>query len=208
MPGGRSKRKNARGVTAAKPPSALLLLDVVDDLGHVVLVLAEFGGVFDQLFVLFRFLQRSPLLLFLVRTLELFRFKIGIQLLGAHGLELLLDRRGGARAPRAQERLGIEGRRTFRADDRVAQQIVVARAAARADALGSPFGFRHGGSSIKIGCCKGGGALATGISRCQKQNARGASGSGIWAAAPVPARSPSPSTPPRRASRLRCPTIT
>src|ERR1700724_1657281 len=88
--------KNRAGWTA--PPqigSALLLLDIVDDLGHVVLVLAEFGSVFDQfLFFLFGLLERHrPFLLFLVLDgLDLLGLQIGIDLLGADRLQLLLDR--------------------------------------------------------------------------------------------------------------------
>src|SRR5438309_9945881 len=70
--------------------SVLLFLDVLDHLGHVVLVLAEFGGVLEKLLVLlFRLFERHRLLL--VRRIGLFGFGVGIELVGADRLELLLD---------------------------------------------------------------------------------------------------------------------
>ena len=66
-------------------------------------------------------------------------------------VELLLNRSRGPRPARLQERLGIEGRAAFRADHGLAQQVVIARAAARTDPLGAPFGLRHAFSSICVG---------------------------------------------------------
>src|SRR5204863_4678690 len=74
--------------------------------------------------------------------------EIGIDILGADRRQLLLHGRNRTRPPRLEERLGIERRSAFRADDRVAHQIIIARTAARADALGAPFGFGHGGSLL------------------------------------------------------------
>ena len=70
-------------------------------------------------------------------------------------LDLLLRDGGDAGAARLEERLGIELRTAFRADD-VAEplaEIVIARAATRADALGAPF--RFGQSETPIPSCCG-----------------------------------------------------
>src|SRR5260370_20027250 len=91
---GSSKGKIAPG--SASPPqirSALLLLDIVDDLGHVVLVLAELGGVFDQLLLfLFGLLEwhRSLLLFLVLGGLDFLGLQIGIDLLGGDRRQLLL----------------------------------------------------------------------------------------------------------------------
>src|SRR3954451_11086211 len=153
MPARRGKGEFApaagRPQVSPRQPSrlGLLLLDIVDHLSHVVLVLAEFGGVLDQLLLLFLGLfDRDALFLLFLDRLGLLGLQIGIDVPGADRLQLFLDRRDRARAARLQKRLGIEGRAAFRADDRVARKIVIARAAARADALGAPFGFCHAGS--------------------------------------------------------------
>src|SRR5690242_21242512 len=111
--------------------SVLFFLDVFDDLGHVVLVLAELGGVFEQLLVLlFGFFYRHRLL-FLLGGIRLLGFDLGIELVGADRLQLFFDRRGGAGAARPQKRLRIKGRGAFWTDHRLAQQIVVTRSATR-----------------------------------------------------------------------------
>ena len=76
-----------------------------DDLGHVVLVLAEFGGVLDQLFVflVFGLLQRHRglVLVLLFDRFALFAFEIGVfDLIGADRRQLLLDRRRRPRPAR------------------------------------------------------------------------------------------------------------
>src|SRR6516164_10087920 len=109
----------------------LLLLDVFDNLGHVVLVFAELGGIFEQLFILlFGFFDRHRLL-FVFGRIRLLRLGLGVELVGPDRLQLLLDRRGGARPARSQERLRIKGRAAFWADHRLAQQIVITRSATR-----------------------------------------------------------------------------
>src|SRR5713226_1527572 len=147
--------------------SVLLFLDVLDHLGHVVLVLAEFRGVLEKLLVLlFGFLERHRL--FLVRRIGLLGFGVGIELVGADRLELLLDWRGGARATRFQKGLRVKGSAAFRADHRLAQQIVIARSATRTNPLGAPFGFGHHSLHKKFGRFRRR-AIATGASPCQKQ---------------------------------------
>src|SRR3954452_3189100 len=134
----------------------LLLLDIVDYLGHVVLVLAEFGGVLDQLLFLFLgFLERDALFLFFLNLLRFLGLEIGIDVLGADRLQLAFYRRGRPRPAGLQEGFGGKWRAALRADDRVAHQIVIARAAARADALGAPFGFGHDGSLRNRRCFYG-----------------------------------------------------
>src|SRR5207248_2043097 len=116
------------------------------DLGHVVLVLTELGGVLDQFLVLLllALFQRDGLPLLVLDRLDLLLgFDIGIDRLAADRFQRLLDRRRRPGPARPQESLRIERRAAFRADNRLAQQIVVARAAAWADALGAPFGFGH-----------------------------------------------------------------
>src|SRR5437763_4684455 len=123
---GAGKRKITRsGPPRWRPCSGFLLLDIVDDFGHVVLVLAEFGGVLDQLlFLLLALLERHCLFLVLRRFDILLGLGIGFDLLGTDRLQLLLDRRRRPRPPRLQQSFGIERRRTFWADDRLAQQVV------------------------------------------------------------------------------------
>ena len=70
------------------------------------------------------------------------------------GLDLFLDHRrrtaSGGAATRVRRVFssasGSKGAAAFRTDDRIMLQIVVARAAIRADALGSPFRLGHGAS--------------------------------------------------------------
>jgi hypothetical protein len=50
---GIGRRQAKKGRAHPRPRSALVLLDILDDLGHVVLVFAEFGGILKQLLVLF-----------------------------------------------------------------------------------------------------------------------------------------------------------
>ena len=106
----------------------LLLLDVLDNLGHVVLVL------------LFGLFERHG---FLFGDIGPVGFELGIELIGADGLEFLLDGRRGSRPARLQKGLGVEGSAAFRADHRLAHQIVVTGPATRTNPLGAPFGFRH-----------------------------------------------------------------
>src|SRR6185437_12455700 len=130
-----------------------ILVDVLDHLGHIVFVLAELGGIFEDFFL---FLLAFGLLgVFLLglglgiirqggiglrRLGNFFGAKIRLDLLIGHRLG---DRRGGARAPRLEQRLRIERRAAMRADDRVAPHVVIARAAIRAQPLHSPFRFSH-----------------------------------------------------------------
>src|SRR5215472_12422224 len=78
--------------------SVLLLLDVFDHLGHVVLVLAKLGSVLEEFFILL----------------------FGVELIGTDRLELLLDRRGGARTSRSEEGLRVIWSAAFRANHRFA----------------------------------------------------------------------------------------
>src|SRR5436305_14320679 len=101
-PGG-SETKNARGRQQGKNRALrLLVLDVVDDLGHVVFVLAEFGGVFNDLLVLFLGFgerrYRGFLFLLVLDRLGLLRFEIGIDVLCTDRFEFALDRRRGSAA--------------------------------------------------------------------------------------------------------------
>jgi len=61
--------------------------------------------------------------------------------LGADRRQLLFHRCRGTRPAGFEKRLRIKRRGAFRADYRVAQQVIVPGAAARADALRAPFGF-------------------------------------------------------------------
>ena len=79
------QRTRAEGPFEARLPqpswfsSVLLLFDILDDLGHVVLVLAEIGGIFEELLVLlFGFFQRNGLLLLFFRDIGLLGLDIGI----------------------------------------------------------------------------------------------------------------------------------
>src|SRR5712671_8205276 len=63
--------------------SGFLLLDIVDDFGHVVLVLAELGGVLDQLLLFLVLLERHALFFLFLSRLDLLGFAIGVDLLGA-----------------------------------------------------------------------------------------------------------------------------
>src|SRR5216683_2004367 len=115
--------------------SALLVLDVLDDFRHVVLVLAELGGVFDELLLLFLLLGGSHRLA-LFDDLGLLD-RLDLDLFCDDRLDLLLRHRGNAGAAGLQEGFGIILRAAFRADDLAERlhQIVVARPAARADTL-------------------------------------------------------------------------
>src|SRR6516225_8017621 len=147
-PDGGGKRKIAVPLAALEPsaPSVILLLDVLDHFGHIVLILAELGGILK----------------------EFLGLELGIELLGSDGLDLLLDRRDGTGATRFQKCLRVIGRATFRADHRLAQQIVVTSPAARTNSLGAPFGFGH--HSLHRGFAKWvRRAIATEAPSCQKQ---------------------------------------
>src|SRR5215469_11826400 len=124
----------------------LLLFDVLDDLGHVVLVFAEIGSVLEKLLVLLLgFFERDGLLFFfLIRDIGLLGLEIGVEfLLNLDRLDLSLDRRCRPRAARLQKRLRVIGSAAFRANHWIAEQVVISRAAARANPLGAPFGFSH-----------------------------------------------------------------
>src|SRR5216683_1291080 len=168
-PGDGGKRKIAAPPPSQLAASALLLLDVLDYLGHVVLVLAELGCIFEQLFVLFFGLFERDGLFFLLYDISLVGLKIGIELLGSDGPELLLDRRRGTCTARFQKRLRIIRRITFRTDHGLAQQIVVARPAGRTNPLGAPFGFGH--TSLHRGFARSSRrAIATEAPPCQNKH--------------------------------------
>jgi len=144
-PDGSSKRKIAvlLATHELRAASVLLLFDVLDHLGHIVLILAELGGILKEFLVLlFGFFERNRLL-FLLHDVGLLGLEFGIELLCSDGLELFLNRRDGTGTTRFQKRLRVIGRATFRADHGFAQQIVVAGSAARTNSLGAPFGFGH-----------------------------------------------------------------
>src|SRR6201982_2006002 len=112
--------------------SVLLVLDVLDPLGHIVFILAELRGILKEFFVLlFSFFERHRLLFLLLDDIGLLGLELGIELLCSDGLDLLLDRRDRTGTPRLQNRLRVIGRATFRADHGFAQQIVVTGPAAR-----------------------------------------------------------------------------
>src|SRR6516162_11824341 len=115
---GGGKRKIPVLTAAAAPPTAsvLLLLDILDDLGHVVLILTELGGILEQFLVfLFGFFERNRFL-FLLDDVGLLCLDLGIELLGFDRLDLLLDRRDRAGATRFEKCLRFIGRAAFRAD--------------------------------------------------------------------------------------------
>src|SRR4051812_24434341 len=181
--------------------SGLLVLDIVDDFGHVVLVLAKLGGVLDQLLVLLLGLLKRHILFLLLGCLDIIGFEIGIDVVGADRLEFFLDRRGRPRPACLQKGLGIEWRAAFRADHGLAHQVVIARTAARADALRAPFGFGqraapwnisrmsvlHQGSGA--GSSQTGRGIATASRDCQKRNT---TSQGRRSTAAVPGRSRRP----------------
>src|SRR5579863_9594088 len=178
MPSSGSELRNAGAPQQAenrRPGSGFLLLDIVDDLGHVVLVLAEFGGVLDQFLVLLFLLglleRYGFLFLLTLDHLDILGVEIGIEFAGGDRRQRLLDRRRRPRAPRLQKRLGVERRRAFRADHRVVQQIVIAGAAARADALGASA--RAAAPAITI-CC------TTRWSAADRNSGRRSSGRCAW----------------------------
>src|SRR6516162_9235570 len=150
--------------------SMFLLLDVLDDLGHIVLVLAQFRGILEELLVLlFSLFQRYRLLLFLLLDrFRFFGFEFGVELVGANRLQLLFNRRRGAGAARFQERLRVKRSAAFRADDRLAHQIVVTGTATRTNPLGAPFGFGHHSLHKKFSKSRRS-AIATATLPCQKQ---------------------------------------
>src|SRR6516225_8355740 len=168
-PDGGGKRKIAVPLAALEPsaPSVILLLDVLDHFGHIVLILAELGGILKEFLVLLLgFFERNRF--FLLHDVGLLGLELGIELLGSDGLDLLLDRRDGTGATRFQKCLRVIGRATFRADHRLAQQIVVTSPAARTNSLGAPFGFGH--HSLHRGFAKWvRRAIATEAPSCQKQ---------------------------------------
>src|SRR5882724_975514 len=174
MPGRGSKGKIVGGRA-----SGILVLDVVDDLGHVVFVLAEFRGVLDQFLVFLLALCKRHRLVLILDRFGLLHFEIGIEILAGHRCDLALDRRCRPRPAGLQERLRIERGVAFRADDLLPHQIIIAGAATRADTLGAPFGFRH---RLLLGtvsedhrrqpaaiCWR---AIATAAAACQKQRYR------------------------------------
>src|SRR6185503_6564300 len=118
----------------------LVLVDVLDHFRNVVLVLAELGGILDDLFLLGFGLDRLELL---VRVRD-------DRLLGdrdhLHGLSRggSCRSRGGRAAPtRPEQRNRIEFLPAFGTQDRILLHVVEARAARCAGALGTPFGFSH-----------------------------------------------------------------
>src|SRR6516164_3054851 len=141
-PDGGSKRKIAVPELAA-PASVFLLLDVLDHLGHIVLILAELGGILKELLVLlFGFLDRNRFV-FLLHDVGLLGLELGVEFPRSNRIELLLSRRDRTGATRFQKRFRVIRRATFRADHGLAQQIVVTGSAARTNSLGAPFGFGH-----------------------------------------------------------------
>ena len=65
--------------------SGFFLLDIVDDLGHVVFILAELGGVLNQLLVLLLgVFEDDAGFLLLVDRLDLLGLVIGIGVLGEY----------------------------------------------------------------------------------------------------------------------------
>src|SRR5665213_3133644 len=131
-PGRRGRTRAANSWRLAPSSALLLVLDVLDHLGHVVLVLAELRCVLEHFFLFFLFLFLGPAGLGL---------DLGFYLFLDDRLGDRLDRRDDAHAARLQERLGIEVGAAFRAHDRIVVKIVVARAAIRADTLRSPLDF-------------------------------------------------------------------
>ena len=68
----------------------LLFLDVLYNLGHVVLVLAKLGGILQEFLVLlfrFRFLERNRFLFFLLCGVSLLGLAIGVEFVGADELD-------------------------------------------------------------------------------------------------------------------------
>src|ERR1700758_422834 len=93
--------------------SVFLLLDVLDHLGHIVLVLTQFRGVLEELFVLlFGFFERDRLFI-LFDGLGLLGFGFGVELVGTDRLQLLFDRRRWARAARLQKRFRVKRSAAF-----------------------------------------------------------------------------------------------
>src|SRR5262245_35471218 len=124
--------------------SILLVVDVLDDLGDLVLVLGQVVRALDYLLGLTLFLSDLEIL---VAHFGLGRpGEIGG---GTRGTRLGC-RRYGAGAPRARRCLGIVDRGAFRTDDGIAMQIVKARAATLAGALHSQGCFCQG-SPLPIG---------------------------------------------------------
>src|SRR6516165_3569767 len=123
--------------------SMFLLLDVLDDLGHIVLVL-------------------------LLDRFHFFGFEFGVELVGANRLQLLFNGRRRAGAARLQERLRVKRSAAFRADDGLAHQIVVTGTATRTYPLGAPFGFGHHSLHKKFSKSRRS-AIATATLPCQKQ---------------------------------------
>src|ERR1700730_1979864 len=165
-------RRQAENRCRKSPPSptrlsVLLLLNVLDDLGHVALVPAKLGGILEKFLVLlFGFLQRNRFLL--LDSIGLFGFELGIELVGSDRREFLLDRRRAARAPRLQKGCRVKRSAAFRANHRIAQQIVVAGPATRTNPLGAPFGFGHHSLLERFSKSRRR-AIATGTLPCQKQ---------------------------------------
>src|SRR5215468_4621528 len=101
--------------------SGLVLVDLLDHLRHVAVVLAELGSVLDQvLLILLTALDHQVGVLDLGIGLD----QVDLRLALARRLGLHLLRDDGAAAPRLQRRLRIMHRAAFRADDRIALQIV------------------------------------------------------------------------------------
>src|SRR3954463_13165622 len=123
------------------PRLAFLVVDIVDDLGHVVLVLAELGRILDELLVLFLLALARLGLLALGRLGLLGLGNLGLLDLGR--LDFLLLGHGRPRAARLQDGFRIVDGAAFRAGDGVAVQIIERRATAVTDALCTPFGLHH-----------------------------------------------------------------
>src|SRR6516225_4133422 len=117
------------GPPALVPLALLVLVDLLDHLGNIVLVLAELGGVFQHLF--FLFLRASQAI---ARQLD-----IGNLDLGRRGL---LGHRCRTAAARRLRCFRLIDRLAFRADDRILVQVIEAGAAIGALALRSP-GLLH-----------------------------------------------------------------
>ena len=81
----------------------LLLLDVLDHLGHVVLILAEFRRILKEFFVLlFSFFERNRFL-FLLGDVRLLGLDLGIKFFRSNRLQFFVSRGDGAGAPPCQK---------------------------------------------------------------------------------------------------------
>src|SRR5579875_2439672 len=162
-------RRGGKGLARS---AIVLVIDVLDDLGHVVLVLAEFRCVFEHLFVLFLVFLLVLAARGLAAALAFTRLS-GLALLSGLFVErrdILVRnrRRDRARLSRLDEELGIERRAAFRTCDRISAHVVIARAAIRTDPLGTPLRLRHGTSATMRTQNHLWRPFATTVGRCQK----------------------------------------